>query len=67
MPRCNFCRKKTPVPLKCNYCYKEHCMSCRFEDIHKCDKIDIMKKEKQKKLENTLMNQKTVSSKIIKI
>jgi hypothetical protein len=42
-------------------------MSCRFEDIHKCDKIDIMKKEKQKKLENTLMNQKTVSSKIIKI
>ena len=42
-------------------------MSCRYEDVHKCEKNDIMKKDKMMLLEKTLMNQKTVSIKIEKI
>ena len=67
MPRCNNCRKKTSIPLECKYCKKEHCMSCRYEDVHKCEKINIMKEDKIMILEKTLMNQKTVSNKIKKI
>ena len=67
MSRCNFCRKKSSIQLKCNYCSNEHCMVCRFQDIHKCENINIMKCNKQKELEKTLMDQKTVSNKVIKI
>ena len=67
MPRCANCRKKTSIPLQCKYCKKEHCMSCRYEDVHKCQNINDMKEDKIMLLEKTLMNQKTVSNKIEKI
>ena len=67
MPRCNKCRRKTSMPIQCKYCEKEHCMACRYEDVHKCENINVMRDDKIMLLEKTLMNQKTVSRKIDKI
>lgn len=67
MVRCNYCRKKSSVSLKCKYCQGEFCTICRLQETHKCSKIDEMKSTKQQILEQTLMLQKTEASKIVKI
>ena len=36
MVRCDFCKKKTSVALKCNYCTHELCVKCRGIETHQC-------------------------------
>ena len=67
MPRCEFCIKKNSLLFTCNYCNKKHCASCRYQEVHKCENLHVMKLSKQEMLKTELMNKKTEDVKIIKI
>lgn len=47
--RCDFCRKKTSVPHKCNYCVGSYCPSCTQLEIHCCKGLET---KQQKELNN---------------
>lgn len=35
MPRCKFCRKKSPLEFEC-LCKGVFCVTCRLPEVHKC-------------------------------
>lgn len=62
MKRCNFCKKKSLVDVKCK-CEGIFCITCRFPDVHKCT-FDH-KSESKKLLEKN--NPVVVGNKVDKI
>lgn len=67
MGRCANCRKKTHLGMVCKWCDFEHCVSCVQTEVHKCKGADLMIKQKHDLLEHRLLNERTVSEKVIKI
>jgi hypothetical protein len=51
----------------CKYCEEIFCLNCVQQEIHKCEKLEHMVKEKQALLFNKLHKEKCIGSKIQKI
>lgn len=65
MTRCTFCRKKSGLNIICcKSCKKLLCTRCIDMSIHKCDNLEEYKQEQRNILENSLLSNKTVDSKI---
>jgi len=67
MSRCDFCKKKSSVPIDCSACKLSLCTRCIDMSIHQCEKLEDYKNEKRALLEQTLFSNKTINSKITQI
>lgn len=65
--KCKYCKSKKVMLLECKYCNKEFCVSCIEIIKHKCKKSDNCRKRKRDELEETLLSQKSIQNKVIKI
>lgn len=63
--RCEYCKKKTPLPTECKYCGKQLCLKCLLPTKHECERIDMWRSKDD--LTDRLMNSKCVGKKIDKI
>lgn len=63
MVRCEFCKKKSSVPIECKACKLNLCTRCIDMSIHNCKNIIEYCYEKRKSLENILLENKTPETK----
>jgi len=67
MARCEFCRKRSHLDMKCKWCKKVYCIPCLQVEVHKCSNEDVMKNVQHSLLENRLLHEKTVGKKLLTI
>ena len=65
--KCVNCCRKSTMNQNCKYCEEIFCLNCVQQEIHKCEKLEHMVKEKQALLFNKLHKEKCIGSKIQKI
>ena len=53
--RCDFCKKKTCVPHKCNYCIGIYCPRCTQLEIHCCKGLNNKQQQERSHLKNKLV------------
>lgn len=62
--KCMYCLKKSSLKINCKFCDSVLCVSCIQPEVHRCEKLSVMKDDLSKKLEHKLLMEKCVRSKI---
>lgn len=66
MPRCERCRKKTPVEFVCRYCHVGFCTSCYAPEAHQCAKMDEKIREDRARLTAQLRAESTGDTRVVR-
>jgi predicted nucleic acid binding AN1-type Zn finger protein len=69
MTKCLSCNTNTNIIyfIQCSYCKNSYCIKCRSLEVHNCTHLIDCKKQQRSNLEENLLNNISISHKVLKI